>query len=139
MLPVILQPPPPGVRAGAANQRLFVGRGLNLQSTTDQPLNKVFDGTRFIVSQILACGRGGGASVACLGGIYTGPGKTGSVLVASGQSWLGVSAAGKLVQPTPAALLSPDEQSAGLLYFSLTTGSIAAATADLFVFGVITD
>lgn len=136
---MILQPPPAGVRASAASQRLFVGRGLNLQSTADQPLSKVFDGTRFIVREILMCGRTGGASVACDGGIYTGASKTGSVMVAAGQSWLGVSAAGKLAQATLAALLATDEQSAGLLYFSLTTGSTAAATADLFVFGVITD
>lgn len=136
---MILQPTPPAVRAGAAVQRLFVGRGLDLQSAADQPLSKVFDGQRFIVTDILACGRSGGATVACLGGIYTEPAKGGSVLVAASQSWLGISATGKLTQATLAGLLATDEQSAAQLYFSLTTGSTAAATADLFVFGITTD
>ena len=120
-------------------RRLFVGRGLNLQSTADQVLAKQFSGTLYRITDIFAVGKSGGASVVCAGGIYTDVSKGGSVLVSAAQSWIGVSAAGKLTQATLAALLGTDAQSAGTLYFSLTTGSTAAATADVFVYGQVLD
>lgn len=140
-LEIITQPAPPAAQGEASGyvQRLFVGRGLDLQSTADQVLRKLFYGTRYSVTSIIAVCTSGGATVACAGGIYTDPAKGGSLFVAAAQSWVALSAAGKMVQPTLAGLLATDMQSAAPLYFSLTTGSITAATADLFVFGVILD
>lgn len=127
------------VQSYGPSQALFIGRDLNFQSTSDQALEKMFTGTKYVPTKILACRKSGGATVACLGGIYTGAGKTGNAIVSALQVWLGLSAAGKIVDATLAGLLSTDFQSASSLYLSLTTGSLTAVTADLFVFGVIVD
>lgn len=130
--------PPEAIGASGNAQRLFIARGVDLQSTADQILTKVFRGTTYVITSIIAVGKSGGATVACSGGIYTAASKGGSALVAAGQSWLGISAAGKMVQATLAALNATDAQTAGL-FFSLTTGSTAAATADLHLYGLILD
>lgn len=131
--------PPEATGASGNMQRLFIARSVDLQSTADQILTKVFRGTTYVVTSVIAVGKSGGATVACVGGIYTAAAKGGSALVAAGQSWIGVSAAGKMTQATLAALVGTDAQTAAPLYFSLTTGSIAAATADLHLFGVVLD
>lgn len=120
-------------------QLLFVGRGLDFQSTADQALAKQFTGTNFVITSVQAARKTGGATVVCAGGIYTAAAKGGSALVAAAQSWIGLSGAGKIAQATLAAIVGTDAQSAATLYLSLTTGSTAAVTADLFVFGVIVD
>jgi hypothetical protein len=138
---IVMQPPAsagPGLEFGAV-RRLFVGRSMDLQSTADQVMSKQFSGTLYRITDIVAVGKTGGASVACLGGIYTATSKGGSVLVSAAQSWLGVSAADKMAQATLAGLLSTDAQTVATLYFSLTTGSTAACTADVFVYGQILD
>jgi len=126
------------VAAAGTQQLLFIKRGANLQSTADQALTKQFSGTNYVITKVLAVTKSGGATVACAGGLYTAASKGGSALVAATQSWLGASAAGKAVDATLAAVVGTDVQSATPI-FSLTTGSTAAATADLFVFGLIVD
>ena len=121
------------------NQRLFVGRGLNLQSTADQALTKVFVGTAYSITAAIAVAKTGGATVVCVGGIYTAASKGGNALIGAAQSWIGLSAANKRVSATLAGIVDTDIQTAATLYFSLTTGSTAAATCDLFVLGLILD
>jgi hypothetical protein len=137
----LVQPAPPIAQGEGAGyvQRLFVGRSLDLQSTGDQVLVKLFYGTRYSITSMLAVVTSGGATGVCAGGIYTAAAKGGSAFVAAAQSWLGLSAADKLVQPSLAGLLATDAQTASPLYFSLTTGSITPAQANLFVFGVVLD
>lgn len=120
-------------------QLLFVGRGLDFQSTADQALAKQFSGTNFIITKVVAVRKTGGATVAAAGGIYTAAAKGGSALVAATQSWINLSGAGKIVDATLAALLGTDVQSASPLYLSLTTGSTGAVTADVFIFGIVVD
>lgn len=124
-----------------ANQQqlLFAGRGLNFQSTSDQQLIKQFIGTNYVITKIIAVRKSGGATIACAGGIYTATAKGGSALVAAAQSWLGLSGAGKIVDATLAALIATDVQSANPIYLSLTTGSTAAVTGDVLVFGIVAD
>lgn len=119
-------------------QLLFVGRALNFQLTTDQALTKMFTGTNYKVTKIIAVRKTGGATIACLGGIYTAAAKGGSAIVAVGQSWLGLSGAAKITEATLAALVGTDLLTATPI-LSLSTGSTAAITADLFLFGVVID
>lgn len=117
---------------------LFVLRGANLQSTADQAFTKVGVFTNYVITKVLAVTKTGGASVACAGGIYTAAAKGGTPLIAAVQSWVTLTGALKIVDATLAAVLATDAQSATPI-FSLTTGSTAAATADLFVFGYVVD
>lgn len=108
----------------------------NMQSTSDQALSFLAIGTRYVVTRVLAVRSSGGASVACAGGIYTGAGKTGSAIVGAAQSWLNLSGANKIVVATLAAVASTDALTSQTLYLSLTTGSTAACTADIHVYGI---
>jgi hypothetical protein len=122
----------------AANQEqlLFLGRGLNFQLTTDQALAKQFSGTNFLVTHVVAVRKSGGATVACAGGVYSTTAKGGSAIVAAVQSWVTL-ASGILVNATVAAITAV--LSSSPIYLSLTTGSTAAVTADVYVYGVVLD
>ncbi len=63
----------------------------------------------------------------------------GTALVAAAQSWLNLTGTGKIVQAALDAVNTTDYQTATTLYFALTTGSTAAATADIFVYGTVLD
>ena len=125
---------------------LFCLRGADMQSTTDQPLvavgqfhsaNNSVPFTKFKITDIFAVRNTGGVSVACTGGIYTAAAKAGIAVVAAGQSWLGLTGADKVVKPASAYdsdILTLPVGAAGL-FLSLTIGSTAACTADIYVFG----
>lgn len=124
-------------QAGAVNRALFMGRSLNFQSTADQPLVKQFTGTLYRITDIVAVRRTGGATVACAGGIYDAAGKGGNAVVGALQSWVAL-ASGVIVTPVLAALAGATALT-GSLILSLTTGSTAAVTADVFVYGYVID
>lgn len=130
------------IRAMAgANSReapLFVLRAADMQSTADQAFTKTFTGTNYVVTKVLAVRASGGASVACAGGVYPAASKAGTALVGVAQSWVALTGAGKIVDATLAAVIGTDVQTATPI-LSLTTGSTAAATADLFIFGNVVD
>lgn len=127
-----------GVTAGVDqpnfNDLLFVLRGANMQSTSDQAFSKVFAGQNYLVTNIIARQRTGACSVACAGGIYDTAAKGGNAVVAASQSWVTL-AAGVIVVAALAGLNSTTLLANNLI-FSLTTGSTAACTADLLVYGV---
>jgi len=125
-----------GAVGGSANvqQLLFKGSALNFQSTSDQTLTKVFGGTNFYVTSIVARQRSGAASVACAGGIYDGASKTGNILVAAGQSWVTLASTVIVTATINTAVTNVTLLSVTPI-LSLTTGSTAAITADVFVFG----
>jgi hypothetical protein len=118
--------------------RLFALRAASFQSTSDQTFTKHGGFTNYRITGVTATARSGGATVACAGGIYTAATKGGTALVAAGQSWLGLSATGKMTDATLAAVNGTDIQAATPI-LSLTTGSTAAVTADVFVYGYIMD
>lgn len=118
-------------------QQLFVLRGANMQSTADQAFSKMFTGTNYQITQIVAVRKTGGASVVCAGGIYDAASKGGNALVATAQSWVTL-AANVNVVATLAALVNTALESA-TPFLSLTTGSTAACTADIFIFGFCID
>lgn len=115
---------------------LFVKSAANMQSTADQSFTKAFSGNTYMITHVVARVKTGGVTVACAGGIYTGAAKTGNALVAAAQSWTNLTAAGKIVSATVAAINTTDEQSATPI-LSLTTGSTGACTADVTIYGVI--
>ena len=117
---------------------LFVLRGADMQSTADQALTKTGAFTDYVITKVIAKRISGGTSVACAGGIYTAASKAGSQLIGVAQSWVALTGAGKIVDATLAALLATDAQSATPI-LSLTTGSTAAATADILIWGVVVD
>lgn len=117
---------------------LFKIAAANLQSTADQQFTKVGDFINYMPTRIVARRVTGGASVACTGGIYASASKAGDQLVSVAQSWLGVSGAGKLQDATVAAVVATDVHTT-TPYLSLTTGSTAAVTADVYIYGVILD
>src|ERR1700682_806781 len=117
---------------GNTGQLLFAGRGLNFQLTSDQALTKVWGGTNYYPTLIVARQRTGGASIACAGGVYDGAAKTGNIIVLAAQSWVTL-AAGVIVT-------APINVGAALLLsatpiLSLTTGSTAACTGDVLLYG----
>lgn len=117
---------------------LFILRGANFQSTSDQIFTKVGIFTNYIPTRIVGVRISGGATVACAGGVYTGASKTGNQIVAVAQSWIGLSGAGKIQDASIAAIVTTDIQSA-TPFLSLTTGSTGAVTGDVFIFGLILD
>lgn len=118
-------------------QLLFVLRDADMQLTTDQPFTKMASVTNYMVTRVVAVRKTGAASVVCSGGLYTAAAKGGVALVAATQSWLAL-AAGKIVDAVLAAVVGTDFQTATPI-LSLTTGSTAACTADLFIYGVSLD
>ena len=122
-----------GVPAGNGLQLLFVLLGANMQLTTDQPFTQVFSGTNYVITNVVATRVTGGASVTCAGGIYTGAGKTGDALVATAQSWVTL-ATGKTISAVVAAIAGTNLESA-VPILTLTTGSTAACTANIYIYG----
>lgn len=127
----------PGVPPLQTGQQLFVLRGANMQSTADQQFAKLFAGTKYRITDIIALQASGGASVTCAGGVYDAASKGGNALVAAAQSWVTL-AANVNVAPALAAVVSTALLS-GTPYLSLTTGSTAACTANIFIFGYSLD
>lgn len=127
-------PSTPGSQAG---QVLFVLRSANMAITTDQAFTRLFPGTNYRITDIIAVRKTGGASVACLGGIYDAASKGGSAIVAVGQSWVALAASVNVV-PTIEAVVATALLSA-TPFLSLSTGSTAACTADVFIFGYCVD
>ncbi len=123
----------PSLPAASIQQLLFKLTGANLQSTSDQVFTKIYGGSAYFITTILARQRTGGASIACAGGVYDGAGKTGNIIIAATQSWVtlssGVIVSGALAALTSTTLLSNTP------ILSLTTGSTAACTADLYIIG----
>lgn len=124
--------------AGNISQTLFVLRNANMTLATDQAFSKLFSGTSYVVSGVFAVCKTGAFGVACIGGVYTGAGKTGDALLAAAQSFAGLTAAGT-VASAPLANVLQTKSSTATPFLSLTTGNTGALTADLFVTGIVVD
>lgn len=112
---------------------LFEIAGANFQLTTDQPLFQVYAGTSYAVTEVVARRRTGAASVACAGGLYDAASKGGNAIIAAAQSWVTL-ASGVIVKAALAAIDATTLFTATPI-LSLTTGSTAAITADVAVYG----
>lgn len=90
-----------------------------------------------MITHIVAVRATGAGSVACAGGIYDAASKGGNAIVGVAQSWVTL-AANVSVVPTIAAVVSTALLTATPI-LSLTTGSTAACTATIFIFGYCVD
>lgn len=124
--------------AVSTEQALFVLRSADMQSTADQAFSKQFSGTNYVLTNVIAVRKTGGVGVSCIGGVYTGSSKGGDALVAAAQSWASLTGASTSAVASLANLFSTKVESA-TPNLSLTTGSLSALTADIFLFGVIVD
>lgn len=118
----------------SVQQLLFKLTAANFQLTTDQAFTKFYSGTNYSPQLIIARQRSGAASIACAGGIYDAAAKGGNTLVAAAQSWVTL-ASGVIVTATLAAL-DLTTLFTNTPFLSLTTGSTAAITADVYIYGV---
>lgn len=115
-------------------QLLFKLTGADMQSTSDQPFSAIYSGSSYMITRIVARRRSGAASVVCAGGVYDAASKGGNAIVSAVQSWVTL-AAGVIVNATLAALTGTTLLSA-IPILSLSTGSTAACTADIYIFGL---
>lgn len=125
---------PPSVPAINIQDLLFKLSGANMQITTDQAFTKIYSGSAYQVQSIIARQRTGAASVVCAGGIYDAASKGGNAMVAAAQSWVTL-ASGVIVLATLAAVTGTVLLT-NTPILSLSTGSTAACTADIYVFGI---
>lgn len=128
----------PPMPAGQVEQRLFVLRSADMTLTTDQAFTKSFTGNNYIVTNIISVLKTGAFGIACVGGIYTGAGKTGDAVLAATQSWATLTGAGTSAIANLANLLQVKVETA-TPNLSLTTGNTGALTADFFIIGVVVD
>ena len=122
------------VTAAGVQQLLFKLLAANMQSTADQAFAKIYGGSAYEISSIVARQRSGAASVVCAGGVYDAAAKGGNAVVAAGQSW--VTLANGIIVTATLAALTGTTLLANTPFLSLTTGSTAVCTADLYIFGV---
>jgi len=123
-----------------APARIECGRliGANMNSTADQPIPLSFPTASYVVDVIDVSSPSVSLTTAA-GGFYTGAGKTGITLVASGQAYStlttsAVNTTGNEMSATLAAAASTTRLSLPTIYLSLTTAQGAAATANVRVY-----
>lgn len=121
-----------------AMQKLFELRNADMAIDTDQQFSKLFGGTKYMITHVVALRVSGAFNTACAGGIYSAATKGGSALVAAAQSWAGLTGANKSVNATVAAVNGTDVHTT-TPYLSLSTANGAALVADLHIYGVCTD
>lgn len=120
------------------SRALFKLTGADMKLTTDQQFTKQGAFTNYIPTYIVGIRKTGGTTGTCAGGIYPSASKAGTAIVANSQNWVALASAGKIVSATLASVVGTDAQNA-TPYLSLTTGSTAAATADIWIWGLIVD
>lgn len=135
--PAVTQTPnPQALLNNNAYQLLFVLRAADMRNTKDQQFTKVFDGIYWDPQLITARQVSGAYNTACLGGIFTGAGKTGSAIVAVGQSYSTMTGPNTHTHCTVQASTTTFSE---IPYLSLSTGNGAALTADFFIWGPCLD
>jgi len=106
--------------------------GVNFNTTTDQAID--IWAARWVLRRVLVTNASASLTLA-VGGIYTGAGKTGNVLVPATQPYTTLTAAGKHMDLTLATFATSDVVVSTTIYFSLTTAQGSATTADIYVYG----
>lgn len=115
------------------SQVLFSIANANMNIATDQPFIKRWGFTNYIIEEIRIRDADGTCATA-VGGIYTGAGKTGTILVAAAQAYTQVSGVGLgLVLTLTAAALAVQTTTP---IFALTTPQGAARIANLEIIGI---
>ena len=115
--------------------------GANFNTTDDQAITLPDTITKFCLTRIIATNASLSLTTA-VGGFYPTVSKGGTSLVANTQVYSGLTAAASLLNPTLTSFANTTAFTASNLtnfsiYFALTTGQGAAATADIYLFGLI--
>ncbi len=109
-------------------------KAANFNVTTDQQVANLAANTKFQIRRITVMNTSVAGMSTAAGGLYTATSKGGTAIVAAGQLYTGLTNAATgldLTLAAPNAILLANTP----LYFSLTTGQGAAATADIYVYG----
>jgi hypothetical protein len=128
--------------ASGALVLLYKLTGADMQSTADQAFTKVAAFNEAVVLNCIAMPKTGAASVACAGGIYDATAKGGNAFLGAGASWVTLSATASPKVYMEFASFGGGTQfiksvNTGNIWLSLTTGSTAACTADIMIYGFI--
>lgn len=129
---------PPGRYQFLLLPSVFLG-GLvpaNMNTTLDQAIQMSF--TKYIVRRIVVYAASVSITTAA-GGIYTGPDKSGTPIVAASQIFSALTGSSKWFDLPLVAPATTDWFSAATLYLSLTTPQGSAATLNLMVIGEALD
>lgn len=111
-------------------------KSANFNSTADQGVPLFTTGARLRVTRIVVENTSVNGMSGAAGGFYTGAGKTGTVLVAAGQVYTGMTDGNTAIELTmnaPSAVLAAGTG----VNFSLSSGHGGTATADIYLFGDI--
>lgn len=114
-------------------QYIFLAAGLDFNSTADQSIVTHVPNC-WIARRVTFYNASRSLNLA-LGGIYTGPNKTGTQLVLATQDYLLLDGNDKYLDIVLPVALSQHVRSEGTIYFSLTTKEGVPATADLMIWG----
>ena len=126
----------PILNLSRGSQLLFELKDANLRTTQDQQFIRTFNGLTWDPFHITAVWKSGAYNTACLGGLFTLAGKGGSAIVATSQSYSGLTGALTHVNLTIQAGSTTFVETP---YFSLSTANSADLTADLYIWGVSYD
>lgn len=107
--------------------------GANMNTVADQAI--VLGYGAAIVTDIIITNASLSLTLAA-GGFYTAAAKGGTPIVAAGQLYAALTAAGLALKATIAA---PVRVTNGQIFFALTTAQGAAATADIYIVGIEAD
>jgi hypothetical protein len=130
-----------GPLLGPSETKLAQLLGANFNTTNDQQIAIPSTITKFQLTRIVVTNASLSLTTA-VGGFYPQPAKGGTALVANSQVYSSLTAASVLLNPTLTSYANTIALTAAILtsfsiYFALTTAQGAAATADIFLFGVI--
>ncbi len=110
--------------------------GANMNLTTDQtiPITRI-GSQKYLITKILVTNASVSlATTIAAGGVYTAVTKGGTAIVGSGQAYTALTSSTVALDLT---LAVNNTYTVSNLYFSLSNGHGSAATADIYVFGVI--
>lgn len=108
--------------------------GVNFNVTTDTIIPITMIGTKKCLITRIVVGNASISLTTAAGGVYTAASKGGTAVVAASQAYTALTTSAKALNLT---LAVNEQYSVSNLYFALTTAQGAAATADIYVFGII--
>lgn len=121
------------------DQLLFMKRGLNMNVTTDQLLDKYGVFKSYLITAVRFCNSSGNLTTA-QGSLYTAAAKGGVLIMATTHAFTALTGATLGMDATLSAAARDEitgaSNAAVQMYLALTTAQGGAMTADCFVFGI---
>jgi hypothetical protein len=111
---------------------ISVRRAVDMNTTTDQPVS--IGPKNYIIRRVIVTNASVPLTTA-VGGIYTGPGKTGTAIVPASQAYSALTSSTKFLDTGQHISTITDTFVTDPLYFSLTTPQGVAATVDIYIYG----